>query len=389
MLYICGMQNQVVRFDDIPGHEHAKATLRQLVDSGKLPHALMLSGPSGVGKMLMARALINYAHCLEPHDGEPCGHCRNCRLHAEMAHPDVHYSYPIVKNKTKGILVSEDVKPQWHRMLTEFPAMPPEQWLDILEAGNSQPAIHVEESQEIIRGASFPPYASTRKFFVIWLPERLRPETANKLLKIIEEPGEGICFILVSNNDLEVLPTIFSRTQRIRMGRLERRDIEKYLQHRWHLDENTAYRLAPLAQGCLAKADELGSNSGETGEFRKLFQGIMRDAYSRKVGNLKRLSDSMASFGREKIIRFLGYVSSMIRENYIYNLRMPQLNNLSMEDEAFSRNLAPFINSGNVEALMEETDRARRDIERNCNAKITLFDYFLLVTGLIRKKNTA
>ena len=347
----------VTLFRDVPGQEEAKRRLRMAVDSGKLPHALMLSGPSGLGKMLLARAFMAYAHCENPHDGEPCGKCRNCRLHADIDHPDVHFSFPIVKSAAKHYLTSDDRHDVWVKMLTGHPMMTPRNWLDLIEAGNSQPAIHVEEAQDIIRFAAFPPYATQLKFFVIWLPERLRPEAANKLLKVIEEPSRGICFLLVSNNELEVLPTIMSRAQRI--------------------------EVRPTAVTSYQALDR-----EETAEFRQVFQTLMRDAYQRKIGNIKRLSESTAIWGREKLTRLFTYMTAMIRENFIYNLRIPQLNHLDAQDEAFSRNFSPFIHAGNVEEMIAECDRARNEITRNCNAKIVMFDFFLLIVALIRRKRT-
>ena len=347
----------VTLFRDVPGQEEAKRRLRMAVDSGKLPHALMLSGPSGLGKMLLARAFMAYAHCENPHDGEPCGKCRNCRLHADIDHPDVHFSFPIVKSAAKHYLTSDDRHDVWVKMLTGHPMMTPRNWLDLIEAGNSQPAIHVEEAQDIIRFAAFPPYATLLKFFVIWLPERLRPEAANKLLKVIEEPSRGICFLLVSNNELEVLPTIMSRAQRI--------------------------EVRPTAV-----TSDQALDREETAEFRQVFQTLMRDAYQRKIGNIKQLSESTAIWGREKLTRFFTYMTAMIRENFIYNLRIPQLNHLDAQDEAFSRNFSPFIHAGNVEEMIAECDRARNEITRNCNAKIVMFDFFLLIVALIRRKRT-
>lgn len=374
-----------MKFSDIPGREDVKKELRSSVDNGRVPHAILLSGPAGVGKMMLARAFITYAHCSSPVDGEPCGHCRNCRLHQEMAHPDVHYSFPYVK-KEKKIKVCDDLKESWLRMLTEAPAMPPERWLEIIEAGNSKPSIYVDEAAEIIHSASYPPYASKIKFFVIWLPERMGIEAANKLLKVIEEPAPGICFILVSDNELEVLPTIYSRTRPIHVGTVERADMERYMRTHWGLDEALAFKLAPLAAGSLAKADELGSHSGENEEFRNLSQTLMRDAYSRKVSAMKRIAEEMTSFGREKIIRFLRYLATMVRENFIYNMKMPQLSCLTPEEEAFSRNFSPFVNAGNVEDIISEIDRARLHIERNCSPRLVLFDFFLLLIPLIRRK---
>ena len=191
----------------------------------------------------------------------------------------------------------------------------------------------------------FPAVRHTTEIFVIWLPERLRPEAANKLLKVIEEPSRGICFLLVSNNELEVLPTIMSRAQRI--------------------------EVRPTAV-----TSDQALDREETAEFRQVFQTLMRDAYQRKIGNIKRLSESTATWGREKLTRFFTYMTAMIRENFIYNLRIPQLNHLDAQDEAFSRNFSPFIHAGNVEEMIAECDRARNEITRNCNAKIVMFDFF-------------
>lgn len=375
-----------MRFSDIPGHENAKSNLRELVASGHVPHALMLSGPSGSGKMLLARAYAQYLQCSDPHDGEPCGVCRDCRLHAEMNHPDLHFVYPIVKNKKKGIIVSTDLAEQWHTLLTEAPTMPEEKWLELIEAGNSQTAIHVEEAEDIVRADSYPPYSSRYKIFIIWQPERMRVEAANKLLKVIEEPSEGTIFILVSNNELQILPTIFSRVQRIHTGRLSDKEIADYLNSRYHFPQQSAAQYASLCGGSLIRADEIGSHSGENEEFLTYYQEIMRAAYAKRVARLKQLSENMAGFGREKIRRFLYYMARMARENFIYNMKIPQLTALTPEEEAFSSRFSPFINHGNVEDFMSETDRARRDIERNANAKVVLFDYFVLIIILLHRK---
>lgn len=375
-----------MRFSDIPGREEVKDRLREMVGTGRIPHALMISGPAGTGKMMMARAFMQYVHCLNPVDGEPCGKCTQCKMHQELANPDVHFTYPIVKSKARKILESDDCQEEWHRMLAEAPAMPQEHWLDIIEAGNSQPAIHVEEAERIVELSNFPPYSAKVKFFCIWLPEKLNIAAANKLLKLIEEPSPGICFLMVCDNELELLPTIYSRTQRIQMGPADRESMELYLRQRWHLDEQSAFKFAPLTRGSIARADELGSDSSEQDAFRDLFQQIMRNAYSRRVGALRTIADSMAAFGREKLIRFFTYMAAQIRENFIFNLRMPPLNVLTPEEEAFSRNFAPFVNAANVEDISEAIDEARIDIEKNCNSKLVIFDFFMILIPAIRRK---
>lgn len=375
-----------MRFSDIPGHDSVKSALRSVVESGHIPHAVMLSGPSGSGKMMLARAYAQYLQCEHPKGGEPCGHCQSCRLHAELSHPDLHFIYPIVKNKSLHRSISADVAPLWEKLLAESPAMCEERWLEILDAGNSQTSIYVEEANEIVRLDSFPPYSSKYKIFIIWQPERFRPETANKLLKVIEEPSEGTMFIMVTNNELMLLPTIFSRVQRFQVGRLSDADIERYLVQNYNFPEYQAADYARLCAGSLIRADELGQNSGENEEFLSVYQEVMRAAYSKKVIRLRLIADKISSFGREKLRRLLDYMSRMIRENFMYNLRMPQLVTMTPDEENFSVKFSPFINHANVEDFLTETDRARRDIERNANSKLVLFDYFLYIIIFLHRK---
>lgn len=250
-----------------------------------------------------------YLQCEHPVDGEPCGTCRSCRQHADMTHPDLHFVYPIVKSKKLGRVVSADVADLWTRMLTEYPTMSEERWLELIEAGNSQPQIFVEEARDIVRADAYPSYSSKYKIFIVWLPEKMRVETANKLLKVIEEPSEGTMFIMVCNNDLMLLPTIFSRVQRMAVGRLSDAQIAGYLRDRYHYPEQVAEQTARLCGGSLIRADEIGSNTGENEEFLAIYQDVMRSAYSKKVSRLRQLSESLAGFGREKIRRFLDYMA--------------------------------------------------------------------------------
>lgn len=374
-----------MKFADIPGHDSIKHALRMMVDTDRIPHAMMLSGPSGVGKMMLARAFANYLHCQEPRDGEPCGHCQACLQHRNFNHPDLHFVFPFVKSKTRKIIVSDDLIPQWKEMLQTYPAMPTEKWLDIIDAGNSQPRIYVEDADAIVRSESLPAYSSKYKIFLIWLPERMQVEAANKLLKVVEEPPEGTIFLFVSNDPSKVLPTIISRTQSYPLSPLPRPEIEKYLMRRYGLPDYQALELSALAEGRLSKADELGGHSDEAEEFEKLFRDVMRAVYARKLLLLKNYSEDCAAFGREKLIRFLNYFSRMIRENFIYNLHMPELSRLTRSEAEFSRRFAPFIHHSNVEEIISQTGRASNDVARNANPKIVMFDFFLLlITALTR-----
>ncbi len=374
-----------MKFSDTPGHNRLKADLRHLADSGQMPHALMISGPSGVGKMNIARAFMQYVHCTERNNGEPCGHCLSCRRHESFNHPDVYFSYPVLKTSKIKNPVSADYIDQWRKMLTEYPLMQPKIWADMIEAENKQPTIYVSESDAIIHSEAFAS-SSEYKFILLWLPEKMNSETANKLLKIVEEPSEGTVFLMVSNDEGSVLPTIFSRLRRFHAMPLEEEDVAHYLIEKASLPEDAAHQAARLAGGSLSKAIEFGSLSEENEEFAKDFINIMRMCYAKRPADLRDIADLLASYGREKLSRFLNYSARMVRENFIYNLRMPQLTAMTAAEETFSRKFSPFVNHANVEDIITEIDRARSDIERNANARLVLFDLFLWLIPLLHRK---
>lgn len=371
-----------MRFQEITGHTEIKDSLIRQADSGKIPHAFLFSGISGIGKMRMARAFAQYIHCKHPQNGDSCGNCPSCIQHQKFNNPDLHFVYPIVKKE--GALISKDFIEEWREMLEKYSYMPPEKWNELIKAGNSQPAIYVNESEEIVSRASLSAFQEEYKIFIIWLPERMRQEAANKLLKIIEEPFEDTIFILVSNNESKILTTINSRTQRYNFKPLSEKELKNELL-KTGVSENMAADASRISEGSLQKADEIVNHPEELIEFSDLFKDIMRSAYALKAKSLKELSELTAAFGREKLLRFLAYCGRMIRENYIFNFGISPLVMMTQEEETFSNRFAPFIHDGNVEQLSEEIARAAQDIERNGNSKIVMFDLMLLLSRLVRK----
>lgn len=293
----------------------------------------------------------------------------------------MHFVYPILKKE--GAVISKDFIAQWRDFIDENSYMPPEKWNEFLKAGNSQPSIYVDESEEIINRASLSSYRENLKIFIIWQPEKMRMEAANKLLKIIEEPFEDTLFILVSNNESGILPTILSRTQRFNFHPLSPAEIERMLREKG-VDDETAADAARIAGGSLEKAEAIACHPDELNDFSGLFKDVMRNAYALKAKRLKELSEEIASFGREKIIRFLNYCARLVRENFIYNFGISSLNEMTKDEASFSEKFAPFIHAGNVEKIETEISRAASDIERNANSKIVLFDLFLLLSRFVR-----
>lgn len=300
----------------------------------------------------------------------------------------MHYVFPVVKKKSEHLEVSADYMDRWREFMQGNVFASWQQWLSTIEAGNSRPYIYVEEAASILRVANMSTYSSPVKIVLLWLPERLNVEAANKLLKIIEEPWEDTRFIMVSNEPGSILPTIYSRTQRVTVPGLAAAEIADILERDYHVDAASAADLARVADGNACAAIQAIDARSETAEMAALFRDVMRKAYSRDVRSLRELADKCAEMGREKNCRLLEYFASQVRENFIYNLSLPSLSRLTSEEEAFSRRFSPFINVANAEEIIADLDVAIRHISRNANARIVMFDTFLRLIVLLLKKPT-
>lgn len=374
-----------MKFSDIPGHDTAKARLRSMADSGHLPHALLISSPEGAGEMMLARAFVQYLHCTDrTPDGDSCGKCPSCIQHQSFNHVDTHYVFPVLKKKSGGPTLSDDYMPEWRRLLTENQWMDQRVWPEMLGKPDGQPRIYVDDADELRRKLSFTARVSQHKVALIWLPEKLMEATANKLLKLLEEPAEDVVFVLVSNDPGRILPTIYSRTQRLELRRFSDAAVASVLMDIYGVSQADAMAVAHNAEGNVSVAMAAMKSAETDRRFLDLFMSLMRLAYGRKVAELKTWSEKVAELGRDSESRFLCYCERMVRENFILNLQQPGLNYLDSAEQAFSARFCPFINSKNVEKMIAELERARIDIEGNGNAKIVLFDMAIQIIMLLR-----
>ena len=374
-----------MRFADIPGHQDVKRDLADMVDSGRLPHALLLEGPEGCGKFALARALAQYIQCENRHDGDSCGMCQSCRQHKAHQFIDTLYSFPVVKKNSKPT-ISDDFRKEFTTLMDENPFMDFDRWPAMLDNTNSQPKFYVEEGNELIRRLSYTAHSARYKSVLMWLPERMNEDTANKMLKIVEEPYPDTIFIMSSDNPREILPTIYSRVQRVKVHRYSDEEVAGYISTHTDLDATTAMRVAVLAQGSINRALALSAIHDDTDKYLEWFKDLMRSAYRRDVRALKAWSVAVAAEKREGILRFLAYCSRMLRENFINNLHDPRLTVMTDQESAFSSRFSPFINEKNAVALFDTFNKAATDIAANANAKIVLFDITITVILLLLKK---
>ena len=383
-------------FRDIIGQEATKHQLRQAVREGRIPHAQLFAGISGIGKLQLALAYAQYLNCPHRTETDSCGTCPTCLQFEHLQHPDLHFVFPIVK--TDAADTCDGFLDAWREIILTNGYFDLDDWHKALGVETKQLMIYEKESGEILRKLSLKPYGDGYKVMIIWQPEKMNASSANKLLKILEEPSPKTIFLLVSEHPEELLSTILSRVQTIQIPRLETATIVEALLCKG-IDATQAADIARIANGsylaALKKADASEENQQELRDFIALFRdaytvGVLKDP-QKKFESLKRLrqwSLDMADskVGREKQKHFLQYAQQQVRENYIRNMGQPELN-YQMEDERdFSVKFAPFIHDGNVEAIMNQLDLAERQIEQNGNAKMIFFDLCLQMIVLIKKQ---
>lgn len=373
-----------MKFADIPFHAKEKQRLRDMVDGDRVPHALLLEGPEGTGKLALARAYAQYLHCTDRKDGEPCGKCPACLQHESFNHIDTHFTFPVIKREGGKPTLSDDYISEFRDFLQGGIFAGFERWLDTLKQ-EKQPMIYVDEATEVLRFAGFTSHASQNKVVIIWLPERFHESTANKLLKLIEEPNDNVKLVMVSNNPQAILPTVYSRLQRITVPRYTEEEVTLWLHEQQGIAADGARVVARLSNGNMATALDLLSASGDNDARLAAFISLMRLAYQRKVIDLRAWANEIATQGREQVIAFFNYCSRMLRENYIYALRDPRLTCMTDAEEAFSKNFSPFVNERNVEELMQVFDSAARDVAGNVSAKIVCFDTAVKVILLLTR----
>ena len=382
-------------FREIIGQEEVKHQLCASVREGRIPHAQLFAGISGIGKLQLALAYAQYLNCPHRTEEDSCGTCPTCLQFEKLQHPDLHFVFPIVK--TDSADTCNDFLEPWREIVLNKHYFDLEDWHKALGVETKQSMIYEKESGEILRKLSLKPYGDGYKVMIIWQPEKMNASSANKLLKILEEPPVQTVFLMVSEHPEQLLSTIQSRVQTIRVPRLETETIEEALRKKG-VDATQANDIARIANGsyltALKKADESEENQQELRDFIALFRdaytvGVLKDPI-KKYESLKRLRQwsldmADAKVGRERQKHFLQYAQQQVRENYIRNIGQPDLNYQMEGEREFSTKFAPFIHNGNVEAIMNQLDLAERQIEQNGNAKIIFFDLCLQMIVLIKK----
>ncbi len=374
-----------MRFADIIGQDDIKRHLIGTVKENRISHAQMLLGREGYGTLPLAIAYAQYINCQHRTDSDSCGECPSCRQISQLAYPDLHFVFPVpATGSTKEKPVSDTFFRKWSEFIKQNPYGSYQQWLDYAEAGNSQGLIRVDESSEIIRKLTMKSFNSGYKIMVIWLPEKMNSDASNKLLKLIEEPYPMTLFLLVAENSENIISTIISRTQIVKVPRIADADLCTGLQRVAGTDAAKAEKIARISEGDFCKALEYCSQTADLAQNLDLFIKLMRVSYSYKAPDMIALADELASLGREKQKALLAYSERMVRENLIMNRQLTSMARFTDDEGNFAQKFSRFIHPQNSGLIAEALDKASYHISRNASAKIVFLDTIITLARCLR-----
>jgi DNA polymerase-3 subunit delta' len=371
-----------MQFKDIIGQEDIKRMLKKAADGNRIPHAMLLYGPNGNGKLALALAYAQYINCQSRTNGDSCGICSSCRKYSKLTHPDLHFTFPVIKANDKA--TSTDYILKWREYFSKNHYPKYQKWMQCIADENKQGIIYVDEARDLIHKLNQKSYEADYKVSIIWLPELMNPQCANKLLKILEEPPLNTLFILVSEGEERLLNTIRSRCQFIRVPVISDEDMDKYLKTILLPDHLSPSSVARLSQGNYNAAMDIIEKDEEHAFNHHQFASIMRAGYGRKLQDILNWSEEMGNIGRVRQMGFLMYCNNFLRENFLQNFKEPGLVFMDEKENEFSKRFSPFINEKNVISLYKEFDKSYRDISMNGNAKLVFMDLGLRVSRLIR-----
>ncbi|MBE0654947.1 MAG: DNA polymerase III subunit delta' [Bacteroidales bacterium] len=361
-------------FKDIPGQREIKKRLINSVHENRISHALLFHGPEGSGKLALAIAYARYISCTSRGADDACGICASCVKYNKLAHPDLHFSFPSSARDSDSVV--EDLMVKWRAAVLENPYMNQYNWYEKIGLENKQGIIGTKESSQIIRKLSLKSYESEYKILIMWFPERMNGYSANKLLKLIEEPAGKTLFVLVSENPDDVLPTIRSRTQILRIPKIKDEDVRIALEMNGVSPELVKDSVR-LANGNfnLALASVQADEQNKTNFDR--FMRLMRLAFAKKVNGLIDWVDEISRLSREQQKLFLLYSLRLVRENFMISMGKENMTHMAGYEQDFSAKFSKFIKLGNVGHIYEELNAAYNHISANGYARIVFLDMSL------------
>jgi DNA polymerase-3 subunit delta' len=366
-----------MNFTDVIGQTRTKDYLRQLNQSGRVPHAMLFLGPTGGGSLALALAFAQLLQCENPVESGGCGECNACRKAAHFSHPDIHFSYPAVGTNA----VSTDFLKPWRAALAENPYMDVNSWLQRIGAENKQGNINKEECNAIIKKLSLKIFEGRFKILLMWLPEYLDKE-GNRLLKLIEEPPEQTVFLLVAENQDRIINTILSRCQLVKTDLLQDAEISDALEQKWQIEPERARQVAFLAAGDFNEALSIAQNPKN--DDAKLLVDWLRKCWLGNGVEMVKWTDEFARLGRENQKQFLQYGLHFLRELMVYTVDEQAGLRFRSDELQTAKNMAKVLDFDKITQISGLLNDNIYYVERNANPRILLLDTSIRIHQILK-----
>ena len=366
-----------MRFADIIGNRSAVDALTSMADSGRVAHAMLFYENEGCGALPLALAYIQYLNCTDPKDGDSCGECPSCRQMSKLIHPDVHYVFPV----NKGPKASDD-KPTsesyikyWRELVLSNPYFMEADLQKAIGIESKTGLVAVAEAKSIISKLSLTAVADGYKAVIFYLPEKMNQETANRLLKLVEEPPAKTVFLFITHAPEKVLQTIFSRCQSLRVLPLDKEQVQAVLEDKMGVAPSEAHAKAVLSGGSVGMALSMIGDKEEYNRFMDLFADLMRALVGRDLSSALDCGEAIASLeSREKQKAFCTFAGECIRKIFMLQQKLPQLAGVPEEEEAFYVEMAQKCGRKFCSKTITNIEKVAYMIDRNVNSKILFYD---------------
>lgn len=395
-----------MQFSDVIGQHAVKQHLVEMLQHNRLSHALLFLGKEGCGSLPLALAFTQYITCDKVQNKgvatsslfgfeeapttsgdapltDSCGVCPSCLKARQYAHPDIHYSYPVISRKSGDKPTSADYAQDWRGFLQLYPYGNVYDWLQNIGAENKQGNITSDECNDIIRKLNLKSFESEYKILLLWMPEYLGKE-GNKLLKLIEEPPANSLFILVAENEEGILPTILSRCQLVKIPQLEHSDIEAALQTRSNTPPETAQQVAAIAQGNYREALQLLQHAEE--DWQSFLSEWLKVIIRQMLPEQLKWLEEVSKLGREKQKQFLRYFNHLLGQSI--RLKVLGADGIPMpeKEKEFALRIGKIASVSQQHAISRELDKAIYYIERNAHAKMLFHALTIKLYHIIQDK---
>ena len=374
-------------FSEIVGHDDLKKRLIQSVNENRVAHAQLFVGTEGSGKMALAIAYAQYINCQNHTESDSCGVCPSCKKYMSLSHPDLHFIFPTATNKSvKKDPESDLFLAEWREYFSDCQGyVNLSEWFDKLDIENKQGIINVRDASTVIRKLSFKSYESEYKVVILWMPEKLNVFSANKLLKLIEEPPEKTLFLLVAENQEEVLSTIRSRCVLVKVPRLDTAVIKDALVEKCGCSEQLALDAATMSNGSWPLAKRFSNDIDNEMLYADTFRKWMRYCFKGAVPELiDFVANEIKGLGREKQKALLEYGLNIVHCSVLINNNISSAVMLTSAEKTFAQNFAPYINMKNVTQICALFEESINQIVRNANAQLVFMDDSLKMSKLLR-----